>query len=121
MGRVVGFLIAAAIGAFGYHVYLTQNPKAGAQYVISAYQQARQDSDRLAVSVYIRQVATVIEAARIDNPKTTLPRDCTRGYSLGSATRATTLTRCTVTVDAADSYKVEARSVAGSEATLGHY
>ena len=119
----LAMLLSAGLGAFGYHVYLTQNPKAGAQYVVAAYDQAREEADRQAVNAYVRNVALVIEAARVDTPKTTLPSDCTRGYSLGGfdATPATTLTRCTVTFVAADKYRVEARSVAGSEAILGPY
>lgn len=119
----LAIVLSAALGAFGYHVYLTQNPKAGAQYVMTAYEQARQEADRQAVQAYVRNVATVIEAARVDAPRVALPSDCRRGYSLGGfdATPVTLLATCTVTVESTGKYGIEARTAAGAVAALGPY
>ncbi len=116
-------LVGAALGAFGYHIYLKLNPKAGAQYTMAAYNQAQETADREAIQVYVRNVATVIGAARVDTPTIALPRDCADGYALSGFTArpATPLATCTVTTDAAGKYVVEARSVAGTVAAIGPF
>jgi len=73
------------------------------------------------VQACVRQVATYIEIARIDNPRVTLPKDCTHRYSIGGydTTPVTTLACCTVTLDAAGKYQIEARTTLGNTGSMG--
>lgn len=88
MNRTVAFILVFVLGvgggAFGYHVYLTQTPKAASQYVSQALDWADRQVDAQVLDAYTRNVFVAVEAALAESPDQLIPRDCTRGYRIGA-------------------------------------
>lgn len=126
MNRTVVLLatigLGIALGVGGYHIYLLNTPRASRHFVASAMEWASKEVDQQEANIYVRSVATVIEAGKVATlTPPPIPTDCTNGFTYAGfdAPRNYRITTCRVTTGADGKVTVTASTASGATATAG--